>query len=116
MSNQCTAWIDYHEAYCKQQAIGDTEVKLEYGETLYQSPEVPVGDSNNRRHIRWFVTKFKDQYHVFCETLKRNGKTEKQHAASFSWKEAAMKFALEMLLICTRRLTRKGITLHKTTP
>ena len=55
---------------------------------------------------------FKSEFNVFVERIKKDGGTQKTYAATFTWKESAIKFALEMLLICTGKMTRGGGIFH----
>lgn len=93
-------WLSYLEDLKKRQAQdSNLELDLEYGEIIYQSPEV-----NNRK---WIVTCFEGEYNVFVEHGSGRN-SDRQHGGSFEWKNSALNFALEMFLVCCGKVTRKN--------
>ena len=93
-------WQEYYNQAQKEIVLKLREdAIIEYGDVIYQSPEID--------HTRWLVTSFRGEYNVFVEHIACNGKCERNLGASFSWKERAMEFALEMFLVCSGQLKRK---------
>lgn len=131
-----SSWQAYHLEYKKQLALGNTAAPLDYGSVIYMSPVIAEcteviaqSPANNVSHntasssattainnahknttssnLRWLVVHFEREFNVFCEQM-RSGRSSKKFMASFSSKEAAQRFALEMLLTCAGMITRKG--------
>jgi len=100
MNNKYTKWKTYFENFCKQQLLKGIKLELDYGNCVYKSPILAK--------ICWIVTEFHGEYNVFFERFESSTKSEKKLAASFGCKESAMEFALEMLLILSGHITRKG--------
>jgi hypothetical protein len=93
-------WQEYYDQLQKDIALKlCTDVLVEYGEIIYQSPVV--------KGTRWLVASFNDEYNVFFEKLNKCGNFERKLGASFNWKDTALKFALEMFLVCSGRLRRR---------
>ena len=96
-----TKWQEYYNELQKNVALKlQSDVIVEYGEIIYQSPII--------KDIRWLVTYFQGEYNVFVDQIKLNGDCERNFGASFTWKNKAMDFALEMFLVCSGRLHRRN--------
>lgn len=110
MSFPENAWQKYYDAECKEQAQGKIDAgEIVYGRDVYSSPEVLRQEETKHYSLRWLVKEFKEEYNVFLEKT-FNGKQKVSFASSFKWKESAIKFALEMLLISNGTITRtKGV-------
>jgi hypothetical protein len=94
------SWKEYYNQLQKEIAMRpNTDILVEYGEIIYQSPVV--------QNTRWLVMSFKSEYNVFVDHLNFTGKLDRSLGASFRWKDTAMEFALEMFLVCSGRLRRK---------
>ena len=89
---------------------GQSADDLDYGEILYKSPEIPMKSNiDDSAHMCWQVRRFKDEFNVF---LSRHINRSKDNIliSTFKYQQAAMKFALEMVLICSGKLKRKGLS------
>jgi hypothetical protein len=101
-------WKEYFQNHCKKQASENYIDKLSYGGEVYSSPIIPAySDSEIPTQTRWLVMEYEGEFNVFLER-NRGGKNERTLAASFAWKDTALKFALEMVLIFSGKLKRKG--------
>ncbi len=95
-------WQEYYSQLQKAMALGHcakTET-IEYGDLIYQSPEI--------LQTRWLVMDFKGEYNVFFDKTIREGQFERNFGATFTWREKALEFALEMFLVCSGNLRRKN--------
>jgi len=86
-----------------------TNDPTEYGDVIYSSPTTYLcaGDRGEISELKWEVTKMNNSYNVLTKII-QNKIIQKRLIQSFSWRESAMKFALEMLLVCNRKLNRHG--------
>lgn len=83
---------------------------VEYGEVIYSSPTTYLcpSASNEISELKWEVTKLNKSYNVMTKIV-QNKVIQQRLIQSFSWRESAMKFALEMLLVCNGKLNRHGL-------
>lgn len=98
-------WLAYFKERQKQQAQDltnglATNNSIEYGEVVYQSSPF-MGR-------RWLVTKFKEEFAVFVESISRSGRTDRNYANAFTTKDRAVAFATEMFLVCCGRVTLRN--------
>lgn len=93
-------WLHYLEEQKKQQVLNQQSCshnELEYGEILYRSPMV--------FDCQWLVAEFEGEYNVFVARGVAS-RRRLDYGASFQWRDSAMRFALEMFLVCCGKLTR----------
>jgi hypothetical protein len=81
-----------------------------YGEVIYSSPTTYIcpDDKDDYSELKWEVTKLGASYNVLTKII-QNKVIQERLIQSFSWRESAMKFALEMLLICNGKMNRHGL-------
>jgi hypothetical protein len=86
-----------------------TDNKAEYGEVIYSSPisYLCASTGSEISELKWEVTKLGKSYNVLTNII-QNKVIQKRLIQSFSWRESAMKFALEMLLVCNGKINRHG--------
>jgi hypothetical protein len=73
---------------------------------IYASPAIErVDEAGAAYSLRWLVKEFKGEYNVFFERIFAS-KTQEFFAAAFKWKESALQFALEMLLVSNGQMKR----------
>lgn len=108
MSLKNNLWKQYFVERSKKVAAGsDIAEPLEYGREVYSSPKQIKMTAEGIRFIRWMVMEFEGEFNVFLEKSTIGSKKTSNLAASFNLKEKAIKFALEMCLICNGKLNRK---------
>lgn len=106
-------WSKEFKVKSKKIAAGTVKKSpIDFGKEIYVSPIVFRKEKTEKQYYRWAVREFRGEYNVFIEKIKKNGGVDRTYAASFTWKETAIKFALEMLLICTKKMTRSGGIFH----
>lgn len=94
-------WLQYYVELQKEIALKlRTDVIVEYGEIIYQSPVW--------QNTRWLVTSFKNEYNVFVDEIYENGGLNRSLGATFNWKNRALDFALQMFLVCSGGIRREN--------
>lgn len=116
------AWKKYFRAFAKKKACesnqttsGITPINdnhdvdvVEYGEEVYHSPQVPRMILGEICYLSWVVTEFSGEFNIFME--KKKGRTSRREfVCAFKWRDTALKYALQLLLTSTGKLTRRGL-------
>ncbi len=116
-NSSCNAWQTYYKKLTIEAAALSKDsqpcnnLQINYGDEMYVSPVaylLPDGQ-NKVQQMSWQVTQFGKEFNVFS-IIESDSRVTKHFAASFLSLGAAKKFALEMLLVCTKKLGRHGLT------
>jgi len=108
MKLENNAWQNYFIERSKNLACSDEGVNdpIAYGRQVYSSPKQLKVSSQGVRFIRWLVMEWQGEFNIFLEKSSGSKKILNL-VSSFNIKEKAIKFALEMCLICNGKLNRE---------
>jgi hypothetical protein len=94
-------WLEYYLQVQKQAALQlHSNPLIEYGKIIYESPVW--------KNTRWLVAEFQNEYNVFVDQIFDNGNLSRSLGATFTWKNRAMDFALQMFLVCSGTIRRQN--------
>lgn len=95
-------WVENTNTQKAQSALArDSLESINYGEEVYCSPTV--------NSVSWLVLKYQDEYNVFTEEILQGRKRNRVWVACFKGEQQALEFALRMVLICGRKISRKDL-------
>lgn len=110
MKSKLNSWKNYLIERGKKIVMTSANAKdkdVNYGREVYASEKIARIDDNKVSFFRWVVYEFENEFNVFYEKS-IDSRNDKYFAASFTWKEKAIKFALEMLLVSSGKMKRGG--------